>query len=276
VEERAALFQERDMSSEFAQHYGPWAVVAGASEGLGAEYARQLAARGIHVLLIARRAEVLSELGESIRSHHRVQVRTLALDLSDPSLAQRIRQATEDLTIGLVVCNAAHSTIGEFLTQELEQVLRTIDVNCRAPVILGHVLGKPMAARGRGGIVLMSSMSGEQGTPLIATYAATKAFNLVLAEGLWEELRHQGVDVVACRAGATRTPNYARSQPRGGDALLGDPGPVVRATLNALGRRSSVTPGLLNAFSAFFMNRVLPRRLAISVITRAMRKMYGP
>ena len=103
--------------------------------------------------------------------------------------------------------------VGRFLDQSLDDKLRILDVNCRGPLILTHELGTAMAARRRGGILLMSSLAGFQGSPLVATYAATKAFNTVFAEGLWYELRREGVDVMACCAGATRTPAYEASKP---------------------------------------------------------------
>jgi short-subunit dehydrogenase len=262
------------MGESFVNKYGPWAVVAGASEGLGAEYGRQLAARGLSVLLIARRAAALDELAAEIRGQNAVQVRTAAIDLADPDLANKLRAATDGLEVGLVVYNAAYSTIGEFLTQDLDSALKTIDVNCRGPVIFAHLYGRAMATRRRGGIILMSSFAGGQGSPLIATYAATKAFNLVFGEGLWDELGRAGVDVLVCRAGATRTPNYARSQARGGDFLLTDPPPVVQKTLDSLGRRPTMIPGLLNGFSAFLMGRLLPRKLAVQIMSKTTRSMY--
>ncbi|MFO0577558.1 MAG: SDR family NAD(P)-dependent oxidoreductase [Polyangia bacterium] len=262
------------MNTPFTKKYGPWAVVAGASEGLGAEFARQLAQRGLNVLLVARRAAVLDEVAASIRAQHGVEVRTAALDLSDPALPDKIRSATAGLEVGLLVYNAAYSTIGEFLSQDLSDELRIVDVNCRGPVILAHVLCQQMAARRRGGVILMSSIAAGQGSPLIATYAATKAFNLIFGEGLWAELSRHGIDVITCRAGATRTPGYERSQPRGGDFLLMDAAPVVRQTLEAIGRSPSLIPGLLNGASAFFMGRILPRRLAVRLLGSATRRMY--
>jgi len=132
-----------------------------------------------------------------------------------------------------------------------------------------------MAARGRGGIILMSSLTGSQGTPLVATYAATKAFNLVLAEGLWDELKERGIDVLACRAGATRTPGFEASKPASGAPLM-EPGPVVAETLAALGRGPSVVPGALNRIAALLMGHALPRRAAVHVISRMTRRMYPP
>jgi short-subunit dehydrogenase len=136
-----------------------------------------------------------------------------------------------------------------------------------------------MVARGRGGIVLMSSLTAFQGTPLVASYGATKAFNLVLAEGLWDELRENGVDVLACCAGATLTPGYRRATPDGPKALFApraqDPGDVAREALAALGRSAFVITGRGNRIVSFVMRRLMSRRLAIVTIGREMRRRYG-
>jgi short-subunit dehydrogenase len=194
-------------------------------------------------------------------------------DLGDVRAAARCAELAQEHEIGLLVYNAAYSKVGRFLDGTLEDHLRTIDVNCRGPVSLALALGKPMAARKRGGILLMSSLAGGQGTPLVATYGATKAFNLVLAEGLWHELREHGVDVLACRAGATRTPAFAASRPQGKTPMM-DPEPVVRQALNALGAGPSMVPGALNRFVAFVFARFLPRRVAVSIMGNATRKLY--
>lgn len=262
------------MKSDFVARYGPWALVAGASEGLGAEFARQLARRGLSVLLLARRAEPLQALAAELQQSYGVAAQVAVVDLADKELPTKLAAAVVDLEIGLLVYNAAHSTIGDFLEQDLDVKLRTIDVNCRGPVILSHVLGQKMAQRRRGGIILMSSLTSAQGVPLIATYAATKAFDLILAEGLWEELGRLGIDVVACRAGATRTPNYERSQPQGYDGIVGEPSLVVNEALATLGRGPTVVPGRMNDCISFIMGRLLPRRTSVQIMAKSIRSMY--
>ncbi len=262
------------VDTAFRARYGPWALVAGASEGLGAEFARQLAARGLNLVLVARRAELLAQLAATLEAEARVEVVTAALDLGAPDLQERLATVVRGREIGLCVYNAAFSLIGPFLEQDLASKLRVIDVNCRGPLVLAHELGGLMAARGRGGIVLMSSLAGTQGSPHVATYAASKAFNLVLGESLWDELGARGVDVLTCRAGATRTPNFVASRPRTGAAPVMDPAPVVVQALAALGRAPSMVPGWTNRFAAFFMGRLLPRRTAIRIMGRATRQMY--
>ena len=260
--------------SGFRDRYGPWALVAGASAGLGEAFARLLAARGLNLVLLARREDALAALGAELSRAHGAQVRLAALDLGRPDLRAAVERSVVGLEVGLLVYNAAHSAIGPFLDRPLEEHLRVVDVNCRGPLVLAHALGGAMAARGRGGIVLMTSLAASQGNPLLASYAASKAFELVLAEGLWAELRGRGVDVVACRAGATRTPGYAASRPRRSVPLM-EPEPVARRALDALGGGPSAVAGALNRVAAFALGRLLPRRASIQIMGRATRRLYG-
>jgi short-subunit dehydrogenase len=260
--------------SRFREKYGPWALVVGASAGLGEAFARALASRGIHLLLLARRKEALEALASNLRKTYGVEVRLEAMDVGRADLGERATKLAEGVEVGLLVYNAAHSVIGNFLDHPLEEQLRVVDVNCRGPLTLAHLFGQAMARRGRGGLVLMTSLAGSQGGPLLACYAASKAFNLVLAEGLWAELGSRGVDVIACRAGATRTPGYAASLPKKAIRLM-DPEPVVEKTLRALGHKPSLVPGALNGLAAFFLVRLCPRRTAVWVMGRATKQLYG-
>lgn len=261
----------------FRDRYGPWALVAGASEGLGAQFATQIAARGVNLVLLARRARELALLGDAVAAEHGVEVRALALDLAAPEAVGTAKRETDDIEIGLLVYNAALSCIGPFLDAPLEEHLKELDVNCRGPLVFAHGFGRAMAGRGRGGILLMSSLAGAQGAPGISHYAATKAYNTVLAEGLWGELRGRGVDVLACCAGATLTPRYlANQKAQGGGSLPApemDPSAVVAEALAALGGTPSMIPGAANRVAAVFMQRLLPRRLAVSIMGKSTRGM---
>ena len=251
----------------FAGKYGPWALVAGASEGLGAAFATALAARGLHLVLLARRAEVLAELATSLREHHGVQVETHPCDLARPDLGVFLGALAEARPMGLAVYNAAYAPIGDVLDRSEDELLRVIDVNVRGPLVTARALAPAMVARGRGGLVLMSSMAGFQGAPRIATYAASKAFTTVLGEGLWSELGPKGLDVIASCAGAIRTPNYRGAATAEAPGTL-DPEEVVRRTLDALGHRPTVVPGLTNQLGRFVLGRVLSRRAAIAMMAR--------
>jgi len=245
--------------------------------GLGAEYARQIAARGLNLVLLAWPADGLEELAQALENRYGIETRRIVLDLADRAGTRSLAEATESLEIGLVVYNAAFSRIGPFLQQDLEGLLRSVDVNCVGPLILAHAFAGPMVQRGHGGIILMSSLSAFHGTALVATYGATKAFNLMLGESLWEELRDSGVDVLAVCPGATRTPGWeqSRAQIRGFlSAPVMEPAPVVNEALEALGSRPLVVAGRTNRLLGFFLNRLMPRRRAVEVLARSMRRMY--
>jgi hypothetical protein len=266
------------VTPEFRDRYGPWALVAGGSVGLGGEFAAQLAARGINLILVARRPEPLEECAAPLRAAHGVEIRTVSADLGRPDLLDALRPALAGLEIGLLVYNAAISPVGRFLEQELAEKLHALDVNCRAPLMLAHELGRQMAARHRGGIILVSSLSALQGSALIATYAATKAYGYILGEGLWDELREHGVDVLAFLAGATRTPNYEASNPkpatRFAPAVM-EPAAVVAEALATLGRQPSGIAGRANRLASFVMTRLMPRKVAVETMGRTTRAMYG-
>ncbi|HEX7737623.1 MAG TPA: SDR family NAD(P)-dependent oxidoreductase, partial [Ktedonobacteraceae bacterium] len=244
---------------DFRVRYGPWALVAGASEGLGAEFAAQLAARGLNLVLIARRAEALEEVSAQLRREYAVEVRVLALDLARADLAAAVSETTDDLEIGLLVYNAALSKIGPYFETALDDHLRELDINCRAPMTLAYLLGQPMLKRGRGGILLMSSLGGAQGSALLVNYTATKAYNRLLAEGLWDELRARGVDVLTCCPPAVSTPGYLASAPKGSMSAL-TPQAVASSALAALGHGPTIIPGWSYRLANFLMQRVLPRK----------------
>ena len=263
----------------FAVRYGPCAIVAGASEGIGAAFAHALASRGLSLVLVARRAAPLVALADELESRHKISAQPLALDLGEPGSIAELLSATSDREVGLLVWNAALSVMGPFLDQPLEAHLRELEVNCRSPVAAVHALGNLMVARRRGGIILLSSLSGMQGTALIANYAATKAWNRVLAEGLWWELGKSGVDVLACVAGATDTPGYRSSAPvpgSDGNVPVQAAEAVAAEALNALGRRPSIVTGARNRLAAAILMRLLPRRTAVRLMGRTMDRMYGP
>jgi hypothetical protein len=261
----------------FRERYGPWALVAGGSEGLGEAFARAIAARGLDLVLVARRRGPLEACAKGLSGAFGVQTRVVTADLGDTASLPALRLATHGLEVGLLVYNAAMSAIGPHLGHDLETHLKIVDVNCRGPLVLVHEYLRPMTERRRGGLILMSSIAGLQGSALIATYAATKAFDLVLGEALWEEVRGQGVDVLACCAGATRTPNFMQSSPRTSNLLSDpmEPDAVAAEALAALGSGPSAVPGCVNRASAFVMTRLMPRRIAVQTIGRAMRSRYG-
>lgn len=249
--------------------YGPWAVVAGASAGLGAAYATRLAEAGFALALVARRAPELEALAATLAGRYGVETRALPLDLGQPDAAAILDARTSDLDVGLLVYNAARAPVGAFLDLALEEHLAELAVNTRTPMELAWRFGRRFRARGRGGLLLMSSLGANQGTALAANYGATKAWALTLAEGLWEEWRELGLDALAVQPAV-----IAGEGERAGGTTLA-PDAVARAGLAALGRGPSVTPGATVKLASFFMRRVMPRKSAIRMMGRVMRRMYG-
>lgn len=254
----------------FLARYGPWALVAGASEGIGASFAHALAARGLNLVLLARRRGPLESLAAELSRKHGVQTRVLALDLTSPGLHAVVEEGTRDLEVGLLVCSAALSLISGFLELELEDVLRSVDLNVRASLVLVHLFGRRMAERGRGGVVLMSSVAGMIGSPYSATYAGSKAFALGFGDSLWAELEPRGVDVVTCAAGPTETPTYAEVRTSSFPPAM-NPDQVVSAALGALGKRPRVVPGLLNRLTTWLL-APLPRTMTLRMVAAQTKK----
>ena len=221
--------------------YGPWGVVAGGSDGVGLAFAHALASRGINVVLVARRVPVLEASAEEIRARHGVEVRTVALDLSAPDAISRLADATSDVEIGLFVYNAgSDDRAGAFLDRDLDTHLALVRRNCAAVLEAAYRFGAPMVARGRGGMVLVTSGGAWVGGAGVAAYGASKAFDLILAEALWAEWRTTGVDVLGLVLGRTDTPSMRRVLGAHGDSdpdslgKLADPGDVAHEALTHL------------------------------------------
>ena len=251
----------------FKEKYGPYALVAGGSYGLGAAFAEALARRGLNLVLLARGKERLEETADRLGKQYAVDVLCRTVDLVD---FEKTKGLLEDLRvpIGLVVYNAAFAPIGLFEEMGEDALARAAAVNVRTPLLLARLLAGPMAENRRGGIVLMSSLAGVQGSPKLAAYAATKAFNAILAEGLWHELAPRGIDVAGCVAGAISTPGYEKArQTRAAPGTL-SAAEVAEQTLTALGKGPVVIPGGFNRFARFLMTRLLPRRTAISLMAK--------
>lgn len=199
------------MTQDFAHRYGQWAVIAGASEGIGAAMADQLGAKGLDLVLIARNEELLIEVAARAGSEYGVETRVVPLDLTAPDVVDRVAEATDGLDIGLVVYNAgASDRTTFFLDNEYEYSLKQIALDCIGPTALVRLFGPAMAERGRGGIVLVSSLACLAGSATLAMYSAVKAFQHNLAEGLWAELSPHGVDVCCTPLGMTYTPAFQR------------------------------------------------------------------
>ncbi len=266
-------------SGDFNRRYGPWALVTGASSGMGAEFARQLAARGMNLVLVARREQALADLKREIEAQAGVQVRTLALDLTDEAALPAIVEATQRLDIGLLVPCAGVETHGSFLDNELQDERSMMALNMASPLALSHHFTARMAERGHGGVIFVAATLAYQSVPYFANYAATKAYVLALGEALHVEMKGRGIDVTVLSPGLTST-DFGKAMRADIDfskmpMTSMEAGPVVASALAALGRKASVIPGRMNRVMAFAAQRILPRRHAAQLfgglIEKAMR-----
>ena len=257
-------------ASAFLQRFGPWALVTGASSGIGAEFARQLAGRGFNLVLVARRKQRLDDLAQRLNADTKSQIKVIAVDLTHPDFLQVILTETVSIEVGLLVNNAGFGLAGKFIEHEMERELDLLNVNCRAPLLLSHVFARQMARRKRGGIIMVSSVSGYLATPYEATYAASKVYELFLAESLSYELRNDGIDVLALCPGSTDTEFHH---------LAGSPAvaamavkPVVHAALQKLGKKPVTIPGWHNRLLVGLL-KFTPRRLHTFFAGRVMQKL---
>jgi uncharacterized protein len=261
------------------ERYGEWAIIAGATEGIGEQFSLQLAAKGLNLLLLARGQAGLDRVAASIKSQFpAVECDTLSIDLADAQLAEKLQRFAGDKEIGLVVCNAVYSYIGNFIDDTLASQQLCINVNCLSPLTFINVFSKAMLEKKRGGILLMSSMSGFQGSSMVTTYAASKAFVTVLAEGLWYELKPQGIHVMACVAGATLTPNFKKQTPaeKIASVMPMTPEAVVTEALAAFEKQKgpTIVVGQMNRFVSFLFGRLLSRKQAVNIISKATTNLY--
>ncbi len=258
--------------NKFQKAYGPWAIVTGASAGIGAEFAEQLAGRGLNLVLVARRADLLETLENDLKASHKIDVRTVPLDLCARDFLATLHEATHDIDVGLLVNNAGTGIMGSFLENDLDAELGVLALNTRAPLILSHTFGKRMAARGGGGIIMVSSMVALTGVPRFAHYSATKAYDMVLGESLRYELKSSGVDVVTLMPGFTKSEYTSKLDLSRVPMPLASTDAVVRKALNKLGHGSKAIPGLMNKIMYATMP-LMGRNVNTSVMGSLMGRM---
>jgi short-subunit dehydrogenase len=251
------------------QRYGQWALVTGASSGIGAAFARALARDGVSCVLAARREDRLRSLADELEKRHLVETRVVVVDLAVRDGADRLVEAVSDLEIGILVNNAGFGSAGRFEKQDRERMRAMVELNCIAPVLLTSGVLPGMCERGRGALIIVGSIAGSQPLPLHTLYSATKAFANVFGEALWGEIQGSGVDCLSVLPGTTETEFQAVSGelPHAGESAEA----VVAKSLDALGRKPSLITGVFNWLRANAAIRLLPR----SVLTLAARSVMA-
>lgn len=250
--------------------HGPWALIVGASEGIGAVFAERLAAEGISLVLLARSEDKLAALAEHLRASHGIEVKTCAIDLLAPDVIDQVAEATTGLEIGsLFYVVGAADTPNLLVDQPVEDALATISLNVIGHTLFAQHFGKAMAERGRGAILLVGSLGCVAGSKRLAVYTASKAYTQILAEGLWAELQPLGVDVAGLLIGRTRTPAFERSRfGKDSDMGVAEPADVVDFALENLQEGPIIVPPELQ--QSFDALRSMPRRKAVQIMTKSL------
>lgn len=257
-------------SGEFLKKYGPWAVVTGASEGIGAAFAAELASKGLNLVLVARREDRLEAMAKALSGKFGIEVRMQATDLANKSGALGLFAHTQDLDVGLLVAAAGFGTSGPMLLTKERLEAELVEVNCAAVLQQCLHYGRHMASRRRGGIVLLSSVLAFQGAPFSANYAASKAYIQALAEGMGEELKAEGVDVLSVAPGPIASGFAARANMHLGQTMA--PEVVARVSVAALGKQRTVRPGWLSKLLGWGLSTA-PRFLRVQIIGSIMSNM---
>jgi uncharacterized protein len=247
--------------------YGEWAIVTGASSGIGLELATQLATAGFNLVINSRHFDKLQEVEKQLKANGNIEIKIVASDISETEGIDKIIQATQGLSVGLLVASAGFGTSGNFIDISLHSEINMLKVNCEALLSLTHYYSQYFAQKKRGGIILMSSMLAFQGTPYAANYAATKAYVQTLAEALAVELKPKGVDVLAAAPGPVQTGFSQRANMIMSMSLT--PSQVGVPILKALGRKTTVLPGLLTKFLVYAL-RTVPRWGKVKIIAKVM------
>ncbi len=253
------------------RQFGPWALVTGASSGIGKEFARQVAAAGINVVLVARRESLLAQVGRDISKDFGVEHRTLPMDLSQEGFLERLAEATNDLDIGLVVSNAGTGNPGEFLKLDRQLLKTTLRLNTVAHLDIAHHFGGKLAERRRGGMILVGAMGAEIGVPFMANDGGAKAYVHSLGEALHYEFESRGVYVTVVPPAMTNTPVLAKFgfDPRTMPMKPMTVEQCVSEGLTALRKnRSRIVPGRLNRI----MNAIVPASVKRTMTAKMLSK----
>ena len=255
------------------EKYGPWALVTGASRGLGAEFARQLAERGFNVVLVARKITLLESLATELKEKHNVKTRVIAVDLSMTEAANTMIEATNDIQVGLLINNAMMMMGGALVKHDLRDEINLLNVNVTTPLKLTHHFGGKMRERGKGGLIFVASIAGYNCLQYMANYIATKSYLISLGEALYHEFKKEGVDVLVLSPGLmktdpdnTREPDVGLEKPDSASMDKAMPvAPVVIETFKNLGRKTTVFPGTQSKIMAFIFKHILTRGMVANI-----------
>ncbi len=260
------------------KRYGTWALVAGAAEGIGEGFSRELASRGFNLILVDRKAESLQSLANTLRSSCAIDTVEIHLDLATPDAAEKCLEAMKKADCRLLAYVAGWSIVSPFTNLDSNELDGFLAVNTRTLLHLVHGLARRLdSAAATGGIILVSSLAGLIGPKYVATYAATKSFAIRLSEALYGEFSEKGIDILACCSGTVATPTYLAGKPDLSRMKppFQQPSEVARYALKHMGHSPVCIPGFMNRLQYFLLLNLLSRNLARKLVNNAMQKMYG-
>jgi uncharacterized protein len=259
-----------DGGRKYREKYGEWALVTGASAGIGLEFAKALAREGLSIVLTARREHRLNALAGDLKEKYGIDTRVVIADLAANDGVDRLADAVADLPIAFLVNNAGFGYAGRFDKLATERLRSMVVVNCVVPVVLTSRILPGMIDRGRGAVIVVGSVAGRQPLPLHAVYSATKGFDQLFGEGLWGELRGTGIDVLVLEPGPTKTEFQGVAGEAVGEDHGEPPENVVRVAFDALGKQPSVISGWFNWVRANAV-RIVPRSTAVIIAKRVIQ-----
>ncbi len=256
--------------SQFKEKYGPWALVTGATSGIGAELTSQVAARGLNIVLVARKENELAERAASLQERYGIETKTISADLSTKEGIEKVKQS--NVEIGLLVVAAGMEVNGAFEKTPLETELKLIQLNVITTLELTHHFSKSMIERGKGGILMVASLSGHMPNPYFSNYAGTKAYVLNLGASLYGEFKPKGVDISVLSPGLTNTPMVADNGMDWAKTPMKamDPSIVAETGLNGLGKRFLSVPGGKNRMMAW-----MAKHMPLEMQAKMNEKMIG-
>ena len=266
----------KEQDREFRSQFGEWALVAGAAEGIGEGFSEALAKKGMNLVMVDFNGEVLHVLSERLKNSYSVLTREIKMDLSGKDAPQACMNAVLDLDCRLLVYIPAYSRVKPFLSTSGDELDRYIDLNSRTPLHLVHSFIRSVREHQPAGIILLSSLAGLIGTTYLAPYAATKAFNILLAESLGSEFIDSKIKISVCCAGQTSTPAYWSSKPSAAVKWppVMSPEKVAGYAIKKLGKKTIINPGWQNRFSFFLLTHIFSRKTAAKFLRKSMKRIY--
>lgn len=261
----------------FKEKYGPWALITGATSGIGEAISHEIASRGVNIVLVARKTVELESKSSALREKYKIDTKTISADLASEDGIEKVKTSTNGISVGLLVIAAGLEVNGAFEKNDLQRELKVVQININATLHLTHHFSAKMVSVGKGGIIMVASLSGHMPNPYFANYAGTKAYLINFGASLYGELKPKGVDVTVLSPGLTNTP---MTKDNGVDwsktpMQAMSPEKVARTAVNALGKKLIAIPGGKNRIMAV-MAKHSPLKMQAKMNEKMMKKALAP